>query len=80
MATKETSVSLPELGLIASTRVMLGIGIGLLLGERLNADQRKAVGWTLFAVGAISTIPLGFEVLGGRRVVEDEKHEIRKAA
>ena len=65
---RETRVSLPELGLIAGTRVALGAGLGLLLADRLSPDQRRAVGWTLLLVGAVSTIPLAFEVLGGRRL------------
>jgi hypothetical protein len=70
MAKRETTISLPELGLIAGTRGMIGAGLGLLLADRLNPDQRKAVGWTLFTIGAISSIPLGFEVFGGKRVNE----------
>jgi len=56
-------VTLPELGMIAGTRAALGAGIALLLADRLNNDQRRAVGWTLFLIGAISTIPLALEVL-----------------
>ena len=59
-------MSVPELALIAGTRAILGIGFGLLLADRLNLDQRKAVGWTMFAIGAISTIPLGMEIFGER--------------
>jgi hypothetical protein len=59
------TVTLPEIGLIAGTRAALGAGIGLLLADRLNKDQRRAVGWTLFAVGAISTIPLMANLLLG---------------
>jgi hypothetical protein len=62
MATRATSVGLPAIGLIAVTRVMLGVGIGLLLGERVGANRRKAVGRTLALAGALSTIPLGFLV------------------
>ncbi|HKQ09243.1 MAG TPA: hypothetical protein VJ464_29240 [Blastocatellia bacterium] len=61
---KERRLTLPEIGLIAGTRGALGAGIALLLADRLNDDQRKAVGWTLFLVGAISTIPLAINVLG----------------
>lgn len=61
---KERRLTLPEIGLIGGTRGMLGAGIALLLADRLNDDQRKAVGWTLFLVGAISTIPLAINVLG----------------
>jgi hypothetical protein len=54
--------------LVAGTRGALGAGLGLLLADRLTADQRRAVGWTLFLVGAISTIPLALEVFGGERL------------
>jgi hypothetical protein len=65
---RETRITLPELILVAGTRVALGAGLGLLLADRLSAEQRRAVGWTLFLVGALSTIPLGFEVFGGHRL------------
>ena len=61
---KERKVTLPELALIAGTRVALGVGLGLLLTDKLSADQRKAVGWTLLLFGATTTIPLAIEVLG----------------
>jgi hypothetical protein len=64
---RETRVTLPELALIAGTRAALGAGLGLLLAGRLPEAQRRAVGWTLLLVGAASTIPLAFEVLGRRR-------------
>ncbi|HWB09240.1 MAG TPA: hypothetical protein VG826_08450 [Pirellulales bacterium] len=73
---KEVRVTLPELGLIAGTRGALGAGIGLLLADRLSDEQRKAVGWTLLAVGAISTIPLALEVLNGGRS-RDSQIEVR---
>jgi hypothetical protein len=57
------TVTIPELALIAGTRVALGAGIGLLAADRLNDDQRRAVGWTLLGVGVITTIPLVAEVL-----------------
>jgi uncharacterized membrane protein YfcA len=62
-----THVTFPELALIAGTRALLGAGLGLLLADRLPGDRRKAVGWTLLLVGAVSTIPLAFEVLGHSR-------------
>jgi len=63
----ETRITLPELALIAGTRGMLGAGIGLLLADHLPNAQRKAVGWTLLLVGALTTIPLAIEVLGEAR-------------
>jgi hypothetical protein len=61
---KETTLTIPELGLIAGTRVALGAGIGLLLADKLSSEQRQAAGILLLLVGAISTIPLVLEVLG----------------
>ena len=63
---KTSEITLPEVGLIAATRAMLGAGIALLLADKLNEDQRKAIGWTLFAMGATSTIPLALDVLSKR--------------
>jgi len=64
---KKTELTLPELALIAGTRGMLGAGAALLLASKLNNDQRKAVGWTLFLTGALSTIPLAIGVISKRR-------------
>ncbi|HLX62061.1 MAG TPA: hypothetical protein VKX17_12335 [Planctomycetota bacterium] len=60
------NVTLPEIGLIAGTRGLLGAGIGLLLASKLDEKQRKAVGWALVGVGAATTIPLLLEVIGHR--------------
>lgn len=60
---RERKITIPELILIGGTRVALGMGLGLLLGSRLNKDERKAAGWALFLVGALTTIPLALEVL-----------------
>jgi hypothetical protein len=64
---KPAALTLPELGLIAGTRAMLGAGIALLVGDKLSEEQRKAVGWTLVAVGVLTTIPLAINVFGKRR-------------
>ena len=61
---REHKVTLPELALLAGTRVVLGAGLGLLLAGWLNNDQRRAAGWALFGVGALVTIPLAIDVLG----------------
>ena len=61
-----TEISLPELGLVAITRALLGAGIALLAADCLEAPQRRAVGWTLTAVGIITTVPLVLDVFGRR--------------
>jgi hypothetical protein len=60
---KKAELTLPEIGMIAGTRGLLGAGVGLLLADKLNDDQRRAIGWTLLIIGAISTIPLAMNVL-----------------
>ena len=55
-------ITVPELALIGGTRGLLGIGIGLLASTRLSDDQRRAVGGALVAIGALSTIPLFFQL------------------
>jgi hypothetical protein len=63
---KETHLSLPEFAFTISTRAMLGAGMALLLADRLTAEQRKAVGATLVAVGLLTTIPAVWAVFGTR--------------
>jgi len=66
MKLKERKVTIPELMLIGGTRVALGLGIGLLIKDKLNKDQRKAAGLALVIVGAVTTIPLAIEVLSNK--------------
>jgi hypothetical protein len=68
----ETRITLPQLALIAGTRGALGAGLGLVLADRLAYGQRKAVGWTLLLVGALTTIPLALEVLSETISVDRE--------
>ena len=62
-----TEIRLPELGLVAATRVMLGVGIGLLIADKLSEPRRKRIGQSLLAVGVLSTFPLAIMLLGRRR-------------
>ena len=61
---KTHEVTIPQIGLIAGTRAMLGAGIALLISEKLTGEQRKAIGWTLVAIGALTTVPLALQVFG----------------
>ena len=55
---KTFTLSLPELGLLIGTRAMAGAGLALLLADKLDREQRKAIGGTLLATGVVTTIPL----------------------
>lgn len=55
---QEHSLTIPELILLAGTRVALGVGLGLLIGDKLGRDVRKGAGWALVGIGALTTIPL----------------------
>jgi hypothetical protein len=60
---KKHVVTIPEVGLIAVTRAMLGAGIAFLVSDKLPPGQRRAIGWTLVAVGLVTTIPIAVELL-----------------
>lgn len=78
MAIAERRVSIPDLILIAGTRVALGVGIGLVLSERLNKDQRRAAGWALLGMGAATTIPLAIKIIGSKNGIVG--FDLREAA
>jgi hypothetical protein len=76
---RQQPITLPELALIAGTRVALGIGLGLLLSERLNEDTRRGAGWALVAFGALSTIPLAVGVFGKRLAIRPPERRVTPA-
>ena len=63
----KTELPLPELALLVGTRALLGAGLGLLLAERVDADQRRAVGWALVTIGVVTTIPVARMVFNRRK-------------
>ncbi|HXD07345.1 MAG TPA: hypothetical protein VN680_14925 [Burkholderiaceae bacterium] len=65
-----TQLRLPEIGLVAGTRGLLGAGLGLLLADKLSDEQRRGIGWTLVAVGVLTTIPLAMLVFDKRRRID----------
>jgi hypothetical protein len=60
---REHELTIPEIGLIAVTRVALGVGIGLLLSNRIGYKQRKAAGLALALFGGLTTIPIALGIL-----------------
>ena len=61
MALTERGLTIPEIMLIAGTRVALGVGIGLLISKRL------------LGFGVVTTIPILRGVLGNR-LLSDWQH------
>jgi len=60
-------LNFPTFGFVVATRAMLGVGIGLLIADRLPADRRRAIGLTLVGIGAATTLPAAVAVLRARR-------------
>jgi hypothetical protein len=56
--------------LIGGTRVALGVGLGLLIGDKLSHDARKGAGWALLAVGVLTTVPLVMDVVSKPQLAE----------
>ena len=63
---KTLALNLPTFGFVVATRAMLGVGIGLLLSERLPAERRRAIGLALVTIGAATTVPAIAAVLRAR--------------
>jgi hypothetical protein len=62
LLSKKVNIAVPEIALIAVTRVILGIGVGMLLSSALKKRARRAAGLSLFMVGVISTVPLALHL------------------
>ena len=60
---RKSVLTIPEIGLIALTRVALGAGLGLLVSSKLDRDARRAAGVALVAFGVLTTFPLVADVL-----------------
>lgn len=75
---KEREINIPTIGLIAGTRLALGLGLGFLLADRLTPEQRRGAGWALFALGALTTIPLVAEVFSAEQIPDDGELRVRR--
>jgi sorbitol-specific phosphotransferase system component IIBC len=64
---RDVNVSVPEMIFVALTRGMAGAGIGLLVADYVEPVARKPIGWTLFAIGALTTLPIAATLMGRAR-------------
>jgi hypothetical protein len=71
---KSVLLTLPTFGFIVVTRAALGVGVGLLMAERVPALRRRAIGATLVAIGAATTVPAAWSVF--RSVRRSKRREL----
>jgi hypothetical protein len=60
-------LDLPALGFVVGTRAALAAGVALLVSGRLPPARRRALGLTLVAIGAATTLPAALSVVRGSR-------------
>ena len=68
---KHLILDLPTFGFVVATRAALGVGIGLLIADRLPESQRRRAGLALIALGAATTIPAARAVIRGLTPASD---------
>jgi hypothetical protein len=66
---KRHDLSTAQIAFIAATRALLGGGIGLLASQKIVKSARKTVGWSLVALGALTTIPAARAIAGKSRSI-----------
>jgi hypothetical protein len=69
---KTYNIALPEMAIVAATRSMAGAGAGLLLSRYMRPETRRTLGWTLLAIGALSTIPIAMALFVRRGRADGE--------
>jgi hypothetical protein len=64
------NLPVPEIEMIAGTRAVLGIGLGVLIADKFSQLTRNRLGWAFFLIGVLTTVPLRRDVL--RRSLDRE--------
>lgn len=54
----KTAEEIPLAGLLSLARTAFGLGIGMLIAEKIRRPVRKATGIALVSVGALAAVPL----------------------
>lgn len=54
----KTGEQIPLDGLLALTRTAIGLGVGMLVADRIRRPLRQATAITLVSVGALAAVPL----------------------
>ncbi|HSP17780.1 MAG TPA: hypothetical protein VLV78_23750 [Thermoanaerobaculia bacterium] len=63
---RHRNVTVPELFFVVGTRAALAAGVALLVSGRLSERQRRIIGTTLVAIGAVTTVPAAMMIFGKR--------------
>jgi hypothetical protein len=63
---KFVELSTSTLFFVVGTRVALGLGLGLLLADRISPEQRRRLALGLIGFGAVTTIPAARAVFASR--------------
>lgn len=58
VAIAKTGEQLPMDGLLTLTRTAMGLGLGMLVAEKINLPVRRATAIALLSVGALAAVPL----------------------
>jgi hypothetical protein len=56
------TLDIPMFAFVVATRVALGVGVGLLVAERLPRGNRRTAGAVLLALGAFTTVPAAIAI------------------
>lgn len=64
---KTIVLDVPAFAFVVGTRAALAAGVGFLLSKGLPVARRRAIGATLVAIGAATTIPAAISVIRGLR-------------
>ncbi|CAN5507570.1 hypothetical protein BH20VER1_BH20VER1_12030 [soil metagenome] len=54
----KTAEQLPLDSLLVLTRTAFGLGVGMLVADKINRPVRQATAWALMSVGVLATVPL----------------------
>jgi hypothetical protein len=61
--------NIAQLFMLAGTRAALGLGVGLLISDRMSSEMKRKVGWSLVGLGALSTIPFAIKIFSNPKKV-----------
>jgi hypothetical protein len=64
---KQVQLNYPTLGFVVVTRAMIGLGVGLLVADRIAPGHRRTIGAALVGAGAAATVPAIRAILQGTR-------------